>query len=184
MTVNKRPCTDARDFIEGFYKECRPNYDRNKRQSKSRVESHRGFGKPKQQAIELTDEEFYDIYMVQRLSTREILEKYHWGTPRLQKMIKKLGLKRDPVKNRPVCESRVKMASIDEEEFRRLYIDQNLRLMDVAQIMGISSSAAEVYRSEKGIMKGNSISGWSPTGVNGTKVRKDKKNGKKPKRDH
>lgn len=155
MTANKRPCVNAQDFIEAYYKECRPRESETKK-GRTEAESRRLHGQPKADPLEVSDEEFTDLFMVQQVPKNKLMKQLHWGQARFNERVKRLGLVREPgAKFRKERRERMqaRFDAIDEELFRKLYIDQKWRLMDVAEYFHMGMHDAERYRRMKNISK-------------------------------
>ena len=157
MTASsKRPCLNAQDFIDAYYKECRPREHRDKPVEQTEAQKRRQHGKPKRTAIEVSDEEFIDMYINQELTINELMARMQCGQSRIKKMAERLGLHREPAA-RSRRERHQKMVdkfnAIDENKFRYLYLERDLRLMDVAMLMGINTETAQRFRQMRNINK-------------------------------
>lgn len=156
MTASKRPCLSAQDFIDAYYKECRPREHKTKPVEQTEAQKRRQHGKPKRTAIEVSDEEFTDMYINQELTIDELMARMHCGQGRIKKMAERLGLHREPAaKARRERHQKMvdKFNAIDENRFRYLYLERDLRLMDVAMLMGINTETAQRFRQMRNINK-------------------------------
>lgn len=172
MTANKRPCVNAQDFIDAYYKECR-NREHKTKSGRTEAEERRMHGQPKEKPLEISDEEFIDLFTVQQIPKNQLMKQLHWGGVRLNERIKRLGLSREPgekTKRDRKEKRQAKFDSIDEKLFRRLYVDKCWRLMDVAEYFGLGAHEAELYRRERNIHKPEGKNG-KPKGVSRRKTK-------------
>lgn len=99
-------------------------------------------------------EEFYDLYVNQNYSIKELAKHFNCSSSRIQRARKEFNLKKTREQEREIRKSSQKSRMVAiPDNFEYLYIVENKTLGEISQELGITKAAADTIKTKLGLRK-------------------------------